>query len=252
MSWSPSSVAGSPSFPRAARAPLTLRCPGSAVALNGAVTEAGHRGDRAALHPRHGAGNWRFRLAAAAGARAAGCDGAALRTARSSGRGLGRAPRGEHPQADRRRGTRRGLDGAGSAADRPGSPPDMASTAVRATTWFSPRSCPARTAGTSPREHRPSPATAARQRTLPEAAWRPRRRRLRELTFGVTRPVFSNFAAGAGRRRPSRTAAARAEFSLATGASSTRPSDGRARRHPPGRVARAAVGRSGAQTATAS
>jgi hypothetical protein len=65
----PSSVAGSTTVPAGGSSTLTLRCPASAVALNAAVTRRGAGVTVRRSIPGAGSGDWRFRLAAAAGAR---------------------------------------------------------------------------------------------------------------------------------------------------------------------------------------
>jgi hypothetical protein len=65
----PSSVAASTTVPARGSSTLTLRCPASAVALNAAVTRRGAGVTVRRSLPGRDAGDWRFRLAAAEGAR---------------------------------------------------------------------------------------------------------------------------------------------------------------------------------------
>jgi hypothetical protein len=79
----PSSVAGSTTVPAGGSTTLTLRCPSAAVALNAAVTRLGAGVTVRRSIPGAGAGDWRFRLAAADGARRRGVR-AVLRCVRLS------------------------------------------------------------------------------------------------------------------------------------------------------------------------
>ena len=68
----PSSVPGSTTVPAGGSSTLTLRCPGSAVALNAAVTRRGAGVTVRRSIPGTASGDWRFRLSAAPGARSRG------------------------------------------------------------------------------------------------------------------------------------------------------------------------------------
>jgi hypothetical protein len=63
----PSSVAASTTVPAGGAKILTLRCPGTAVALNAAVTRRGSGVTVRRSIPGAGSGDWRFRLSAAPG-----------------------------------------------------------------------------------------------------------------------------------------------------------------------------------------
>jgi hypothetical protein len=65
----PSSVAASTTVPAGGSSTLTLRCPGTAVALNAAVTRRGAGVTVRRSIPGAGSGDWSFRLSAAPGAR---------------------------------------------------------------------------------------------------------------------------------------------------------------------------------------
>lgn len=77
----PSSVTASTTVPAGGANTLTLRCPGGAVALNAAVTRQGAGVTVRRSIPGAGAGDWSFRLTAAAGARSRGAS-AVLRCVR--------------------------------------------------------------------------------------------------------------------------------------------------------------------------
>ena len=68
----PSSVAASTTVPAGGSSTLTLRCPGTAVALNAAVTRRGAGVTVRRSIPGAGSGLWRFRLSATPGARSRG------------------------------------------------------------------------------------------------------------------------------------------------------------------------------------